>query len=122
MHHFNKDIGNYGESLAQEYLKKMGYIILDKNFRCKLGELDLIGKDDTFIAFIEVKTRYSNLYGYPCEAVTKSKQFRIYKIAQLYILKKKLFKCNFRFDVVEIILNKNDEKPSIRLIKNAFQL
>lgn len=120
MHHLNKDIGKYGEDMAQNYLENLGYIILDRNFSCKFGEIDLIGKDNNYVAFVEVKTRYSTLYGYPREAVTKNKQLKIYKVAQLYILKKKLFKNNFRFDVMEIILNSNEDKPSIKLIKNAF--
>ncbi|WP_138206660.1 YraN family protein [Haloimpatiens lingqiaonensis] len=122
MHYLNKDIGKYGEDLAETYLKNLGYEILDKNFSCKFGEIDLIGKDKEYTCFIEVKTRYGTFYGYPCEAVTKNKQFKIYKVAQLYILKKKLFNENFRFDVMEILLNNNEKNPSIRLIKNAFYI
>ncbi|WP_102400658.1 YraN family protein [Haloimpatiens massiliensis] len=120
MHHLNKDIGKYGESIAEKHLESLGYTILDRNFSCKFGEIDLIGKDKNYIVFIEVKSRYSTLYGHPCEAVTKNKQLKICKVAQLYILKKKFFNNNFRFDVVEIILNSDENKPSIKLIKNAF--
>lgn len=122
MRTLNKNIGNFGEDLAEIYLKKAGYKLIERNFRCKIGELDIIGKDDKYIAFIEVKTRYSNSYGSPCEAVTTSKQFKIYKTAQYYIMLKKLYKLNFRFDVVEVILNNIDSNHNIRLIKNAFQI
>ena len=61
MHSYKKEVGNLGESLAESYLIQNGYIILDKNFRCKQGEIDIIGKDGEYISFIEVKSRYGNL-------------------------------------------------------------
>ncbi|HEY5575352.1 MAG TPA: YraN family protein [Clostridiaceae bacterium] len=120
MSSFNKDIGNLGEIISENFLIDSGYIILDRNFRCKTGEIDLIAKDGDYICFIEVKTRCGSLFGNPCEAVTYPKQQRICKTAQMYILKKKLFKFNFRFDVIEVILNKENGSSSIKLIKNAF--
>ncbi len=123
MHSFNKDVGYLGEDIAFRYLKNLGYIILDRNFSCKIGEIDLIGKDKDYICFIEVKSRYGTIYGRPCESITYYKKRKIYKTAQMYILKKKLYgKFNFRFDVVEIILNHSNSNHSIRLIKNAFGL
>lgn len=122
MQFYNKKIGDLGEELAQKHLIKLGYKILDKNYRCKTGEVDIIGKDGEFISFIEVKTRKSSFYGSPGEAVNYIKQHKIYKTAQMYILKKKLHKFNFRFDVVEVILNNESNDFSIRLIKDAFQL
>ena len=118
----NKSIGNFGEEVAAKYLIEIGYIILDKNFRYKTGEIDLIGKDGEFITFIEVKTRTSTNFGEPCEAVTPAKQLKIYKTAEIYIMKKKLFKFNFRFDVLEVILSNHKKDYSIRLIKDAFQI
>lgn len=122
MHSFNKDIGSLGEDIAETYLRQVGYTVLDKNFRCKLGEIDIVGKDGDYICFIEVKTRYGSIYGSPSEAVTYSKRLRIYKTAETYIMRKKLFKFNFRFDVIEIILNKCNNNTSIKLIKDAFQV
>jgi putative endonuclease len=122
MHSFNKDIGSLGEEIAENYLKHVGYIVLERNFRCKIGEIDIIGKDGDYICFIEVKTRYGVIYGSPCESVTYLKQHKIYRTAELYIMRKKLFKFNFRFDVIEIILNNSNNTPSIRLIKDAFQI
>lgn len=122
MHSINKPIGDYGEHLAESYLMKLGYKILDKNYRCKLGEIDLIGKDGDYITFIEVKTRRTTCFGMPCEAVNLHKQNKIFRTAEIYILKNKLNKYNFRFDVVEIILNNNKTNYSIQLIKNAFQV
>lgn len=121
MKSLNKKIGSYGETIAEDYLKSIGYIILEKNFTCKIGEIDLIAKDKNHISFIEVKTRYGTPYGTPGESITTSKQYKIYKTAQTYILKKKLYKSNFRFDVIEIILN-NTNSPYIKLIKDAFRI
>ncbi|MEG0772298.1 YraN family protein [Clostridium sp.] len=118
----NKSIGSHGEDIAETYLKEMGYTILERNFKCKIGEIDLIAKDDKYICFVEVKSRYGSLYGSPGESVTKLKQYKIYRTAQSYILKKKLYKFNFRFDVIEIILNNKDDNYSIKLIKDAFQI
>lgn len=121
MKSLNRSIGSYGEAIAEDYLKSIGYVILEKNFVCKIGEIDLIAKDKNFISFIEVKTRYGNLYGSPGESITTLKQHKIYKTAQTYILKKKLYKSNFRFDVIEITLN-NKNSPYIKLIKDAFRI
>lgn len=118
----NKAKGDLGEKIAEEYLKKYGYIILEKNFRTKIGEIDIIAKDGEYIVFVEVKTRHDNIYGTPGEAVNSSKQHKIIRTTQLYIMKKNLYKYDLRFDVIEIILNNYNEDPAIKLIKNAFQL
>lgn len=117
---FNKDIGFYGEDLALSYLESNGYHILDKNFKTKTGEIDLICSYKGLIIFIEVKSRYSTLYGKPLEAVTYSKQKQIINLSKLYILKKKLFDHNFRFDVIEVNF-KNDDSFSINHIEDAFR-
>lgn len=122
MHSFNKDIGNYGESLAESYLVSLGVLIIDKNFKCKQGEIDLICRDDNYITFIEVKTRYSSQFETPADSVTYKKQRKIFKTAQFYIMINMLQNMNFRFDVIEVILNTSDNRYDISIIKNAFQL
>ncbi|MCY6483965.1 YraN family protein [Clostridium aestuarii] len=120
---FNVSIGSYGENLAENHLKSLGYKIIDRNFTCKIAEIDLIAIDlkTNYISFVEVKSRYSSSYGYPCEAVTTKKIIKIRKAAQLYIMKNKLFNnYNFRFDVIEVFLNHNNNNYSINFIKNAF--
>ena len=92
--------------------KHLNQSILDKNFRCKIGEIDIIAREGNYICFIEVKTRYGDLFGSPCEAVTYSKQQRISKVAQIYIMKKRLYRFFCRFDVIEVILNKNDDSEN----------
>lgn len=122
MHDFNRDIGTLGETLAEKYIKNQGYIILEKNFRCKIGEIDIIGKDKEHIAFVEVKSRYNDDYGRPAEAVNYYKQRKLYKTAEFYIMKNKLFNFSFRFDVIEIFLKLQSNRYELRLIKDAFQL
>jgi putative endonuclease len=122
MHDFNRDIGTLGETLAEKYIKNQGYIILEKNFRCKIGEIDIIGKDKEHIAFVEVKSRYNDDYGRPAEAVNYYKQRKLYKTAEFYIMKNKLFDFSFRFDVIEIFLKLQSNRYELRLIKDAFQL
>lgn len=122
MKSFNKDIGALGEELSENYLKNLGYKILQKNFRCKCGEIDLIAVNKGYICFIEVKTRYGTTYGIPAESVSSSKQHKIYRTAELYIIKKNIINKNFRFDVIEVLLNTSNNDFLINHIEDAFQL
>lgn len=118
---FNKDVGNYGENLSSEFLKRNGYSILSRNFRNKCGEIDIICKKDDLIIFVEIKSRYSSSYGHPTEAITYSKQKQIIKLCKFYICINNLINYNFRFDVVEVFLNKNNNHYSINHITDAFR-
>ncbi|MBU3159264.1 YraN family protein [Clostridium frigoris] len=119
---FNKDIGTFGEEIAETFLKNLGYKVIDKNFRCKCGEIDLIAIHKDYICFIEVKTRYGIKFGIPAESVTTYKQHKIYKTAQVYILKKNIIDWNFRFDVIEVLLNIDNNDFFVNHIEDAFQL
>lgn len=116
----NRELGKLGEDIAANYISQNGYIILEKNFRTKIGEIDIIAKQDNYLVFIEVKTRKSINFGYPREAVDKSKQLKIINIANFYIAKEKQYYCHIRFDVIEVMLHSNNEIKSIVLLKNAF--
>lgn len=108
-------IGGYKEDLAAEYLIQRGYTIIDRNFSCKSGEIDIIAKDEEYLCFIEVKYRENNKYGEALESVNHKKQQKLFKCANIYILANKLAKNqNYRFDVVAI------QGENIELIKNAF--
>lgn len=120
MHEYNKAIGSIGELYAIEYLKNLDYKLMDRNFRSRFGEIDIIARDGIYIVFIEVKTRYNSVYGLPCESVNYNKMSKLKKTAEYYILKNKLHKNYFRFDVIEIYLDYNDNLYSAKLIKNAF--
>ncbi|MDD3570576.1 MAG: YraN family protein [Lachnospiraceae bacterium] len=114
----NKQKGDFGEELAAKVLKKKGYTILDKNFRLRTGEIDIIAKHKGYIVFVEVKYRQNTDKGNPAEAVDYRKQQKIIATAKNYIQKNSLYDCDFRFDVMEIL---GGEKPLYRHIENAFE-
>lgn len=111
---YKKVLGKKGEKLVAEYLKKQGCKILEKNYRTPFGEADIIALDGEEIAFIEVKTRTSDSYGQPSEAVGKDKQQRYCRIAECYWLQTGK-EPNARFDVAEVWAD-----GRIEYIKNAF--
>lgn len=112
--------GDIGEELTCEYLISKGYKILDRNFSCKYGELDIVAANNTHIAFVEVKTRHENPIIRPCLAVNKSKQIKIMKVAYLYLRKPKV-NLQPRFDIAEVYLKSDtNELHHINYIKNAF--
>ena len=115
-----KSLGIRGEGIAANYLEKMqGYKILRRNYRCTLGEMDIIAKDHDVLSFVEVKTRKSTDFGLPEESVTLSKQEQIRKIAQGFLTKNNLNETECRFDVVSLTFDKG-KGYSIHHIKNAF--
>lgn len=112
------EIGKIGENIATKYLEQIGYEILQRNFECKQGEIDIIAKDKEEIVFVEVKTRANMLYGKPKEAVDTIKQKHIYKSAEFYIYIKHLENLPVRIDVIEVY--KKKEKYFLNHIKNAI--
>ncbi|MEE9911476.1 MAG: YraN family protein [Deltaproteobacteria bacterium] len=112
--------GKAGEKVAADYLKKNGYRIVDVNFRCPMGEIDIVARDKNELVFVEVKARKSDALGYPEQAVDTRKQKKLSQLAVWYLQKKKLDKTSARFDVVAILMR--PEGHDIRLIKNAFDL
>jgi putative endonuclease len=115
-----KELGKKGEEVALRFLKKNGYRIIEKNYVCKLGEMDIIAKEKDTLAFIEVKTRTTTEFGPPQLAVNFSKQRQLSKVALNYLKEKHLEEVKARFDVVAILLEQ--EKEKIELIKDAFEL
>ena len=110
-----RQTGTVFEKIAVNELKKQGYEIIETNFRCHIGEIDIIGRDNGYLVFIEVKYRKNKVYGYPEEAVNYKKINTIKMIAMNYLKYKNIsFDTPVRFDVLAI------EGESIRLIKNAF--
>lgn len=107
-------IGAKGEFDATAYLKKKKYKILEKNYKNKLGEIDIIAKDKDYLVFVEVKTRSSQFFGRPSEAVTPTKQHKVRMAAQFYLKDKKLYDQPCRFDVIEVL------DGEINHIENAF--
>jgi len=114
----NKELGKRGEEVAIQFLKKNGYRILERNYVCKLGEIDIIAKEKEYLTFIEVKTRTSALFGPPQLSVTPSKQMQLSKAALCFLKERRLEEVKARFDVVAIVLGPKGEE--IELIRDAF--
>lgn len=95
--------GAVGEISAAAFLKKKGYSIICQNYKTKFGEIDLIAKDKNVIVFVEVKRRSTLAYGRPIEAVDFRKQQKIRKVAEFYLMVKKIPYADCRFDVIEIL-------------------
>jgi putative endonuclease len=111
-------LGRQGEEIAANYLQKQGYEILARNYRCRYGELDIICKKNGVIVFVEVKTRRSDYFGSPEEAITKTKIEHIKKVALIYLAENKAPYRETRFDVVTIMMKA--ESPDINHIEAAF--
>jgi putative endonuclease len=119
----NRGTGSRGEELAAQFLVSRGYRILERNFRCKGGEVDIVARDplDKSLVFVEVKARRSLSYGVPQLAVTPFKQRQISKAALSWLSRNRLHDTNARFDVIAILLH-TDSPDTIEHIRNAFEL
>ncbi|MBU1869882.1 MAG: YraN family protein [Candidatus Omnitrophica bacterium] len=114
------DLGRAGEELAAGFLESKGYRILRRNFKNKLGEIDIIATEKEVYCFVEVKTRQSDKFGCPSEAVIASKQAQISKAALSYLKENRLLDKKARFDVVSVIYSQGASR--VELIKDAFGL
>ncbi|MBW2545292.1 MAG: YraN family protein [Deltaproteobacteria bacterium] len=116
----NIEKGRKGEDMAAACLRKEGYRIVERNYRCLYGEVDIIAMDAGDIVFIEVKSRKSDNFGSPEEAVGITKQKKISRVALNYLREKGLADHNARFDIVAIRFMPQGNR--IKLIRNAFDL
>ncbi len=98
---FNKITGKCGEDYAAQYLKVHGYKIIERNYKNKIGEIDIIAKRKNTLAFVEVKTRKSNEFGTPAQAVTYYKKQKIVNTAKYYLAKNPT-DMDISFDVIEV--------------------
>lgn len=112
--------GTKGELLAVKFLKKKGYKILQRNYRCRTGEIDIVCYDHETIVFVEVKTRHSDTYGPPELSVTEAKKRQIVRVASHYVANHKIEGIDLRFDVVSIFYSPDKKQPTINLFRNAF--
>ena len=121
----NKSVGDFGETSACTYLKHYGYKILERNYRNRSGEIDIIAEKGNYVVFVEVKTRNSENFGAPSEAVNTIKQQKIANTAMAYIAH-----CHsendFRFDVIEVMYKKSVfggfKTVKVNHIENAFEV
>lgn len=114
-------LGPRGEEVAGEYLKRHGYTILERNYRTKPGEIDIIARDAGCLCFVEVKTRKSLNFGSGSEAIATLKKRKLCQAALLYLTRHKLHNAEARFDVVVITLQ-DGGGHEVELIKNAFEI
>ncbi|MDD5130927.1 MAG: YraN family protein [Candidatus Omnitrophica bacterium] len=116
----NLEFGKAAEDAAVKFLKTQGYKILERNYRNKFGEIDIIARQNGVICFLEVKARHSLDFGTPQEAVSTGKQRQISKIAVFYLKMNNLLEHAARFDVLALLYVNN--QPQISLITDAFEL
>lgn len=111
--------GERGEERAEALLKKNGYRIIERNYRCPRGEIDIVARDNGTIAFVEVKTRSSDAFGSPKYSVDQRKQKKLTEVAVHYIAERGVRETDLRFDVVSIVVK--DGSYTAELIKDAFE-
>ena len=116
----NKTIGKLGEDIAAKFLTRRGYTILYRNWRCMLGEIDIVAQDKDFIVFVEIKTRKSISFGPGYLSVNSPKQLKLIKLAKVFLKRYGLTDKPCRIDIVSIDIDENNKVTDLELIKDAF--
>jgi len=116
-----KELGNAGERLARDFLKKKGYRIHESNFRCRAGEIDIIARKKDWLAFIEVRTKSSANFGSPEESVSTAKKEKLVALALSYINSHQNLPPNWRIDFIGIELGHKGKATRIEHIENAVE-
>ncbi|MEL6625928.1 MAG: YraN family protein [Bacteroidota bacterium] len=119
----HNELGKAGEEVAAGFMEAKGYHILDRNYRFQKGEIDLVALriEPAELVFVEVKTRSSEAWGFPEEAVTASKKKMLFKTVDAYLHEKNMWTVPMRFDIIAINMN-NPEDPLIHHIEDAFRM
>lgn len=118
----NSDLGLWGEELAAQYLRRKGYRIAARRYRCRMGEIDLIAENFGYLVFVEVKLRKNSHFAQAREYVDRRKQDRMRKTAQLYLMQNPTW-LQPRFDIIEIYAPAGQEtiRPAINHLEDAFE-
>lgn len=116
----SREIGALGEKIAAEHLTGLGYVIRERNFRSREGEIDIIAEKDDFLVFIEVRTRTSSSFGTPEESVTAQKKERLLALAEAYMEDRDDLPSSWRIDVVALELGPKGKVSRLELIENAI--
>jgi putative endonuclease len=116
---YKRKLGRHGEDRAAAYLKRQGYAILARNWRCPLGELDIVAREGETLVFVEVRARRSDRLGTPEESITPAKQARLVELAQTYLQETGQSDQDWRIDVVAIEVGRQGEVKRLNLIRNA---
>ena len=114
----NQSVGKYGEDRAAEFLKRLGYELLDRNWRSSAGEIDLIAKDGSCLVFAEVKTRTRLAFGHPFEAITAAKVRRMRTLASQWCQAHKLGVVEVRLDAISVLIR--DGRVTIEHLKQVY--
>ena len=117
-----KELGAKGEKLAAKFLRRKGYRIVQRNYKCKLGEIDIVAQINGMFAFVEVRTKSTAEFGPPQYSITTAKRKQITKAALSYIREKNLAGQSCRFDVIAVTFSPESRRPKIEHIENAFEL
>ena len=115
-----QSLGKRGEDLACAELEKLGYVVVDRRFRTRRGELDIVARDGSVLVFVEVRARSGSNFGTPFESVTWQKRQRLSQMAASYLVVKRLASVACRFDVVSIV--EQHGTHTIELVRGAFDM
>ena len=114
-------LGKRGEALAWNFLRKQGYAILEKNYRTRFGEVDVVARKQGVLVFLEVKTRRDSRFGSPLEAVDWRKRQKLSRVAEAFLQEKGLENSPARFDILSVMWDGRGE-PQFSLLEDAFTL
>ncbi len=114
------DLGRRGEARAARELRRRGYVILERRWRCRLGEIDIVARDGAVLVVVEVKSRSRSDYGPPIDAVDRKKRLKLEKLARAYLQAKRRKDVSLRFDLVGVTFS-TGQKPLIEVFPDAFR-
>jgi putative endonuclease len=116
---YKRKLGRRGEDIGAAYLERQGYVILERNWRCSLGELDIVAREGETLAFVEVRARRGDRLGTPEESITPAKQAKLVELAQTYLQETGQTDQDWRIDVLAVEVGGRGEVKRINLIRNA---
>lgn len=116
----NKALGDLGERFAVKFLRRCGYRILVKKYRCQFGEIDIIAQDKDTLVFVEVRSRSGSEFGFPYETINFVKRGRLKKVALAFQKRFGLLDYNSRFDCISVLFDENGKLIKIEIFKDAF--
>ena len=113
-----QELGKRGEEMACDFLREKGYLILEKNYRTRYGEIDIVAEKEGTVVFVEVKTRATGTFGWPEEAIDARKQHKLALTAEHYLAVHHLYNKNYQIDSVGIVFGNGGEIREIRQEEN----
>jgi putative endonuclease len=116
-----KELGALGEKMAKDHLKKKGYKLVETNYRCHSGEIDIVARQKDYLVFVEVRTRSTLQYGSPEESLSPAKQKHMIKSAYHYLQNHQKLPENWRIDLVAVELDASDKINRIEIIENILE-